>query len=184
MQAQSSYRIWPQLQSYEAGVGWGELVFKTKWADSRRCKFNHSIPTPCHRLWVGWGWISGSPYLHPHHILVIQLFCPWLLAPVLIPASELALGTGLETLSSLSLVLSLRMSLYFCSGVLHTASLDNRPTPSFTPPSGEGDQTSPAEKSKSLWHAASFPNEAHISCKMHPARGALLLAVLLMARAQ
>lgn len=159
----------------------GELVF-----ESKRCKFNHFAPMPYHRL----GGLqddptpiqttSRSPNCLAHGSLPLFLF-------------QLALGTGSERLSYLSLMLSPRMWLYFCSRVPHTHFLESHihtalwitdPTPSLTSPAGGGDQTSPAEKSKSLWHAASFPNEVHFSCKMHLARGGILLAVLLMARAQ
>lgn len=47
-----------------------------------------------------------------------------------------------------------------------------------------GRSDSACQTSKILWHAASFPNEVHFSCKMRSVRGGVLLAVLLVARTQ
>lgn len=175
MQAQSCYEIWPWLQSY----GVGELVFESKRANSIRCKF---APLCTNAFTIGSGGIAGWPHPHSNHILVTKLFCPWLPAPVLISA---CLRHWLRKASLLVFgALFQDVVVFLFSSPTYTLCLwITDPTPSLTSPP-EGDQTSPAKKSKSLWQAASFLNEVYFSCKMHSVRGGILLAVLLMARAQ
>lgn len=70
---------------------------------------------------------------------------------------------------------------YF-SGTTHC--LDYRPHPWPHLSIRKGWSRSTCQTSKILWHAASFPNEVHFSCKMYSVRGGILLAILLAARAQ
>ena len=138
----------------ELQKGWGCIWIQAGYL-TQNCKHNYFVSM----LYLG----ASQHHLSPsNHLLVTQLFCPVFFALVLISALPLAQA---EKCFSVCLRGSLSESGCTFAWELHTAFLDNRPHPQRHVSIRRRWSDSTCQGSKILWHAASFPNEVHFSCK-------------------